>query len=1051
MRKLITGFMILLTASWAMALNPGDLVVNEIMQNPAAVADSDGEWFEVYNATELTVNLNGLVFTEDAFGNIFTVGSDVLIDAGGYALLARNADPLVNGGLPTVDYVYPGGYYLGNSSDEVIILEIVGIDTTVIDEVWYDNGATFPDPNGASMALLSVDLDNNVGANWYEESTFTYGDGDYGTPGAANQQEGFPLITDVSQVPGAPGSSDDVDITATVTDPATRTVANVDLIYDVDGAPAVIVDMTPAGDIYSGTIPAQIAGSVVTWRIEATDDEDNTSFFGPVVYTVVDVPLYSIYDIQYSTDPDYPSPYEGQMVQVTGIVTAIGLSGDGSFFLQDDEAPWCGIQIYGNNDGVAIDDSVTVTGIVEEYYTQTELHIYGSDVFTIHSSGHTPVEPLLVPVGTAYTEPYESVLVRVENTTCVSLPDGYGEWEISDGVDTGLVDDWFVSFTPTLGQCYDIQGLVYFYYNYKICPRDLSEITICGGGNLPPTITDVAHVPLLPTSVDIVTVSATVTDDVGVASVVLNYSVGGGGYVPVAMTPGIDDLYSGDIPAQVDGSHVDYYLVATDTPDGDTTTSDIGFYDVIDVYTCEDISNIRVVDVDGVPVMEGQAVMVCGVLTVAHEFGSSGPGYLVHETGSVAFHGGVFGDDTSLIIGDEVEVIGIVGAYNGLTQIQDPPVVNFIGHVGPPTPTVVTLATLGAGGEAWEAQLVTVEGVTLVDPENWPAEGDYATVILQQGVDTYDMYIDRDTNIDGSIAPTGTFNVTGVIGQYDTTLPWTEGYNISPRMLDDVGGGGEPPVVTIYDIQYTTDPSGDSPLAGQMVTTSGIVYAVSGAGFFIQDDDATWSGIQVFGANNQIVVGDEVTVTGQVVEYYNFTELTISDSTAYTILTSGNPLYPVALGTIPAIYVEDYEGVFVGVQNVTCSNIDLGYGEWEITDGTNLGVVNDLMYAYVPVLDECFDLVQGALTYGFGAYKIEPREAGDIVNCATLDAPVVTITYSGGSAILTWDPVDGATDYRVHVSTEPYGGWDAGTLTGGLTTYTYPSTGMYFFHVVALN
>ena len=30
---------------------PGDVVINEILQNPAAVADTAGEWFEVYNAT----------------------------------------------------------------------------------------------------------------------------------------------------------------------------------------------------------------------------------------------------------------------------------------------------------------------------------------------------------------------------------------------------------------------------------------------------------------------------------------------------------------------------------------------------------------------------------------------------------------------------------------------------------------------------------------------------------------------------------------------------------------------------------------------------------------------------------------------------------------------------------------------------------------------------------------------------------------------------------------------------------------------------------------
>ena len=37
----------------------GDVVINEILQNPAAVADTAGEWFEVYNAASHAIDLNG--------------------------------------------------------------------------------------------------------------------------------------------------------------------------------------------------------------------------------------------------------------------------------------------------------------------------------------------------------------------------------------------------------------------------------------------------------------------------------------------------------------------------------------------------------------------------------------------------------------------------------------------------------------------------------------------------------------------------------------------------------------------------------------------------------------------------------------------------------------------------------------------------------------------------------------------------------------------------------------------------------------------------------
>ena len=43
----------------AQAASPGDVIINEIMQNPAAVADAAGEWFELYNPTASDIDLDG--------------------------------------------------------------------------------------------------------------------------------------------------------------------------------------------------------------------------------------------------------------------------------------------------------------------------------------------------------------------------------------------------------------------------------------------------------------------------------------------------------------------------------------------------------------------------------------------------------------------------------------------------------------------------------------------------------------------------------------------------------------------------------------------------------------------------------------------------------------------------------------------------------------------------------------------------------------------------------------------------------------------------------
>ena len=158
------------------------VVINEIMQNPSAVFDSVGEWFEIHNPTLNAIDIDGWTFEDNDFdSHLIANGGPLMVPAGGYLILGVNADASANGGV-NVDYAYGGGFFLSNSADELVLLDTT---SNEIDRVEWDNGATFPDPNGASMALADPASDNNVGANWCTAST-AYGDGDKGTPGAAN-------------------------------------------------------------------------------------------------------------------------------------------------------------------------------------------------------------------------------------------------------------------------------------------------------------------------------------------------------------------------------------------------------------------------------------------------------------------------------------------------------------------------------------------------------------------------------------------------------------------------------------------------------------------------------------------------------------------------------------------------------------------------------------------------------------------------------------------------------------------------------------------------
>ncbi|MBK5332632.1 MAG: lamin tail domain-containing protein [Ilumatobacteraceae bacterium] len=154
------------------------LVITEIMQNPAKTADLRGEYFEVYNPDTQAVDMSGFTVKDDDYDS-FTVTTAVIVPAKGYAVFASK--PTTNGGLKP-DYAYGSGMSLQNDTDELVIADR---DLVQLDRVRWDNGKTFPDPDGASMSLGDPSLDNSVGANWCA-STLPWAAGDRGTPGTAS-------------------------------------------------------------------------------------------------------------------------------------------------------------------------------------------------------------------------------------------------------------------------------------------------------------------------------------------------------------------------------------------------------------------------------------------------------------------------------------------------------------------------------------------------------------------------------------------------------------------------------------------------------------------------------------------------------------------------------------------------------------------------------------------------------------------------------------------------------------------------------------------------
>ncbi len=177
---------------------------------------------------------------------------------------------------------------------------------------------------------------------------------------------------------------------------------------------------------------------------------------------------------------------------------------------------------------------------------------------------------------------------------------------------------------------------------------------------------------------------------------------------------------------------------------------------------------------------------------------------------------------------------------------------------------------------------------------------------------------------------------------------------------------------TIAEIQGTGE---DSPYLNQSVTTSGVVTAKNNIAYYIQDGAAIRSGLYIYDNTNAPAVGDLIEITGTIDEYYNLTELV--NITNMTVISSGNTLpLPIELTTDEANQ-EDYESVLVKVAG-ECTNADLGFGEWELDDGSGPCRVDDLFHVFAATEGVDF-IVTGPLHYSFDFFKIVPRDANDIV------------------------------------------------------------------------
>ena len=132
-------------------------------------------------------------------------------------------------------------------------------------------------------------------------------------------------------------------------------------------------------------------------------------------------------------------------------------------------------------------------------------------------------------------------------------------------------------------------------------------------------------------------------------------------------------------------------------------------------------------------------------------------------------------------------------------------------------------------------------------------------------------------------------------------------------------------------------------------------------------------------------MGDEIKLAAFVDEDWGFTQLI--DVGFHETLSTGNsvsvtPIETGGLGISSALPGEQYEGMFVRVNNVTVEDID-EYDNWTVNDGSGPTLVDDYFFVgdWPDPVAENITTIAGVVEYIYSEYKILPRNDDDFILC----------------------------------------------------------------------
>jgi plastocyanin/DNA/RNA endonuclease YhcR with UshA esterase domain len=583
----------------------------------------------------------------------------------------------------------------------------------------------------------------------------------------------------------------------------------------------------------------------------------------------------------------------GADVAIKGVVTSIDFDGNTgySFYVQDATG---GINVFKSADltnytSPLRGDSLYIHGIIDQFNGLTEIV---PDSIGVWGTNKPLPNPLVI---TTMDETNEGELVRMNNMTATTWPTtwtGSGQnVTISDGTNTFALridaDCNLWNSTQPSG-LFDVLGVVGQFDNsspytsgYQLFPRDVNDII--------PVVATVPTVRFVGGSATVLegnvshTIKMSIQPHLMAAGSVTITAAPGAGFVlgtDATVTPALSgttvtlpvaamaDTISFAVNI-LDDSNIEgnenlvFTLTSASTSltigSPSTYTFTIADNDVfIPSYT---IPQVKGVDANFLPdslnVMCKLQGTVLGVNT--QTFATTGNvAFTIHD-GSVGF--GVFGAGNknlgyTINEGDVVRIIGTIGHFNGLAQINADSIVVVSTNATLPTPVVITTMD-----ETTESQLIRMNDVTVVNPTQWTNAGSGFTVDVTDGVNTIQLRIDADVaDVYSAPCPVGTFDVVGIGGQFDNSAPHNGGYQFLPRYLADFIY----PVPVTYDLAITevmaSSNDANTTISDDWFEITNYGSTSVNLGGFSWDDNSYLAGTVVF-PNVSVAPGEALVVT----------------------------------------------------------------------------------------------------------------------------------------------------------------------------------------------